>query len=218
MTWALHVSVLGVKGALQPEQTPGVGVAQNQQLLVQEGAWELGSGAPLRLPKGRMGRGGRGGESGLWGRREAGQEEAGIGLGSFKRQMTQPRGRVPKVQTIQLMTAPGWVGTEGAWELYPLTFRSNVGTPGPAEATREPGVAEGAQACLGRGPSQKQEAGSPGPAGLCFLMGGGCTQFSPFSSLELLVCEILPEHGSKDPPSRGLELGRHLAFGKRAPW
>ena len=42
MTWALHVSVLGGQGALQPEQTPGVGAAQNQQLLVRKGAWELG--------------------------------------------------------------------------------------------------------------------------------------------------------------------------------
>lgn len=92
-------------------------------------------------------------------------KEAGIGLGASKRQMTQPRGRVPKVQTIQLMTAPGWVGTEGALGAVPLTFRSNVGTPGPAEAT--PGA--GGLRCsglLGEGPSQA--------GGLAVLAQRGC--------------------------------------------
>lgn len=76
MTWALHVSVLGGQGALQPEQTPGVGVAQNQQLLVRKGAWELGEWAPLRLPKRQDGPeravvgGGLWGEEGGWARRQ----------------------------------------------------------------------------------------------------------------------------------------------------
>ena len=97
-------------------------------------------GSPQAAQEAGWARGGCGGRWPVGGGGRLGKE-AGVGLGAPKRQMTQPRGRVPEVQTIQLMTASGRVGTAGALGAVPVTSRSSVDTPGPAEAA--PGAGGG---------------------------------------------------------------------------
>ena len=65
-----------------------------------------GVGSPQAAQEAGRARGGRGRRRPLEGGGRLGKE-AGVGFGAPKRQITQPRGRVPKVQTIQPMTAPG---------------------------------------------------------------------------------------------------------------
>ena len=167
-------------------------------------------GSPQAAQEAGWARGGCGGRWPVGGGGRLGKE-AGVGFGAPKRQLTQPRGRVPKVQAIQLMTAPGWGGQRVRWGC-PLTSRSSVGTPGPAEAA--PGAGgEGARVLrLAQGGSQPSRgAGSPGPAGAVLSDGRVDAQFSPFP-LELLVCGILPRHGNKDTPLKAWSWREHLPF------
>lgn len=129
-------------------------------------------------------------------------KEAGVGFGAPKRQMTQPRGRVPEVQTIQLMTASGRVGTAGALGAVPVTSRSSVDTPGPAEAA--PGAGGGRLGCSGllrEGLSQAGGLAVLAQWGLCFLMGGWMPS-SPLFLLSSLSVESCPGMGARTLLSR----------------
>lgn len=87
-----------------------------------------GVGSPQAAQEAGWARGGCGGRWPVGGGGRLGKE-AGVGFGAPKRQM------------IQLMTASGWVGTAGALGAVPVTSRSSVDTPGPAEAA--PGAGGG---------------------------------------------------------------------------
>ena len=61
------------------------------------------------------------------------------------------------------------------------------------------------------GSQPSRGAGSPGPVGAVLSDGWVDAQFSPLP-LELLVCGILPRHGSKDTPLKAWSWREHLPF------